>query len=228
MTLTSGKGPLSGRPAGRFSAPIPEGVSYVEPHRRRVRAMTSAGETVIDTDLVLLIHRPGQPPTYGFPVDEVPAGLGTPVPEADGFVEVAWGTVDSWFEEGLEVIGHARNPYHRIDCLPTERHLRVEVAGVVLVDSPATIALYETALEPRLYVARDLVRRDLLVPSDTTTWCNYKGRTKYFSAAIGHRIVADVAWTYETPFPESTAITGLLAFEPTVAEVTADFPPPAI
>ena len=37
MSLTTGRGPLERRPAGRFSAPMPEGVVYVEPFPRRVR-----------------------------------------------------------------------------------------------------------------------------------------------------------------------------------------------
>ncbi len=60
MSLTTGKGPLSAHPAGRFTAPVPGGVAYIEPFRRRVRA-TREGSTVIDSERVLLVHRPGRP-----------------------------------------------------------------------------------------------------------------------------------------------------------------------
>ncbi len=66
----------------------------------------------------------------------------------------------------------------RSSCIPAtrttgstasrRRRLRVEVAGTALVDTDDTLGVYETALEPRLYVGREHVRMDLLVPSPTT------------------------------------------------------------
>ena len=70
MSLTTGKGPLSAHPAGRFTVPMPDHVTYIEPFRRRVRA-TRDGSTVIDSERVLLVHRPGHPPTYAFPAADV-------------------------------------------------------------------------------------------------------------------------------------------------------------
>lgn len=226
MSLTTGRGPLSGTPAGRFNQPIPEGIVYVEPHRRRVRAVTG-GRTVVDSERSVLVHRPGRPPTYAFPPEDVASDLGRADPAAPGRVEVPWDSVDAWYEEDEQVFGHPRNPYHRIDCLPTGRRLRVEVGGQVLVDGPADIVLYETALEPRLYIAPGAVRMDLLVASATRTYCPYKGTASYWSATIAKHTFPDVAWTYADPLAESTAIAGLLAFEPTRAEVAADIPPPA-
>src|SRR3954447_10853114 len=89
MTLTSGRGPLSGNPAGRFSAPLPEGIVYIEPFPRRVRG-TVGDKTVVDSEGVLLVHRAGHPPAYAFPSDDV-HGLATePEPEAPGYVTVPW------------------------------------------------------------------------------------------------------------------------------------------
>lgn len=228
MSLTSGRGPLSRNPAGRFSAPVPDDLAYVEPVRRRVRARLGDA-TVVDTEVALLVHRAGRPPTYALPPADVDvAALGdavTPHPDADGFVAVEWGAVDHWYEEEDEVFLHARNPYHRIECLRTTRHLHVEVAGTVLVDAPATIALFETALEPKLYVTKSVVRTDLLVPSATTSLCPSKGTATWWSAVVDGVTHADVAWSYEDPLPESLPIAGLLCFEPAHADVTEAFPP---
>ena len=46
------------------------GVTYIEPFRRRVRAIKD-GRTVVDSERVLLVHRPGRPPTYAFPAGDV-------------------------------------------------------------------------------------------------------------------------------------------------------------
>ena len=229
MSLTSGKGPLSRRPAGRFTAPIPDDLAYVEPVRRRVRAVLG-GHTVVDTEAALLVHRAGSAPTYALPPSDVDAAaLGaavSPHPDADDHLAVDWGAPDHWYEEDDEVFLHPRNPYHRIECLRTTRHLHVEVAGTVLVDGPATIAMYETALEPKLYVDRALVRTDLLVPSATTTLCPSKGTATWWSAMVDGTTHADVAWSYEDPLPESLLVAGLLCFEPANAAVTEALPPP--
>ena len=123
------------------------------------------------------------------------------------------------------VFWHPRNPYHRVDCVRTSRRLRVVVGGVVLVDTTETVGVYETALEPKLYVRPHQVRRDLLVPSPTTTYCPYKGTASYWSAVVGDTTVEDVAWSYDDPLPESLPIRALLSFDPERATVVHDLPP---
>jgi uncharacterized protein (DUF427 family) len=222
VSLTTGRGPLSANPAGRFSVRMPENVVYVEPFRRRVRCMVG-GQCLVDSERVLLVHRPGRPPTYAFPESDVRGIAATPEPEAPGHVQIPWDAAQSWYEEDEQVHGHPRNPYHRIDCLRTSRRLRVEVAGAVLVDTDDTIALYETALEPRLYVRRDHVRMDLLVASPTVTYCPYKGSASYWTAVVGDVTVEDVAWSYEDPVPESFAIGHLSASDDPTA-TSSDLP----
>lgn len=224
MSLTTGKGPLSAHPAGRFTVPMPNHVTYIEPLRRRVRA-TRDGSTLIDSERVVLVHRPGHPPTYAFPAADVQGLQTEPEVDAPGYVKVEWGGVDSWFEEDEEVFGHPRNPYHRVDFLRSRRRLRVEAAGLTLVDTAQTVAVYETALEPRLYVDPTHVRTDVLAPSATQTYCPYKGSATYWSARIGDTVFEDVAWSYEDPLPESGPLAHLLSFDEGRVVVHHDLPP---
>jgi uncharacterized protein (DUF427 family) len=203
---------------------MPAEVAYLEPFRRRVRA-TKDGQTVIDSERVLLVHRPGRPPSYAFPEDDVHGPPAQREPDAAGYVMVAWDAVDSWYEESEEVFGHPRNPYHRIDCLRSERTLRVEAGGAALVDTDDTLVVYETSLEPRLYVDPRHVRMDLLVMSETQTYCPYKGTASYWSAHLGDEVIADLAWSYEDPIPESTPLRGFLSFDETRVTVVHDLPP---
>lgn len=219
MTLVAGRGPLSTDPAGRFAPPIPAGVVYVEPHPRRVQALRD-GRLVIDTEGALMVHRQGHPLSYAFPADAVGDLPAEPEPEAAGYVRVPWDAVDTWLEEGRELVHYPPNPYHRVDCRPTKRHLRVSVDDTVLVDTDDTMILFETALEPRLYVAPALVRTDLLRRSKTSSYCNYKGFAAYWSAGE----VDDVAWSYEDPLPESLPIKGFLSFDAARADVVAELP----
>jgi uncharacterized protein (DUF427 family) len=224
MSLTTGRGPLSRNPAGRFSAPVPDGIAYVEPFRRRVRGITG-GRTLVDSERALLVHRPGEPPAHAFPASDVHGVAAEPEPLAPGHVRVPWDAVEAWYEEDERVYFHPRNPYHRVDCVRTSRRLHVEVAGAVVVDATGTIGVYETALEPKLYVGRDQVRMDLLVVSPTTTYCPYKGTASYWTAVVGDTTVTDVAWSYDDPLPESLPIQGLLSFDPARATVVHDLPP---
>ena len=186
---------------------------YVEPHPRRIRAVVD-GATAIETERALMVHRAGRPLAYVFPLDEVGDLPHEAEPEADGYVHVPWDTVDEWYEEGRRLVSYPPNPYHRIDCRPTRRRLRVEVEGVVLVDTDDTVILFETSLAPKLYVAPGLVRTDLLRPSATRTYCNYKGFASYWDAVVGDEVVPDVAWSYEDALPESSPVEGYLSFDP--------------
>jgi uncharacterized protein (DUF427 family) len=223
MSLVAGRGPLSNEPAGWFSPRLPTDVVYVEPHPRRVQAFRH-GHMVIDTEQALLVHRRNRPLSYAFRVDEVHGLPSEQVPEAPGFVHVPWDAADTWIEEGRTLVHYPPNPYHRVDCRPTTRRLRVEVAGTTLVDTDDTVIVFETALEPRLYVDPSHVRTDLLRQTDTSTYCNYKGAATYWSAVLGDTVAADVAWSYRDPPPESLPIKGFLSFDATRSDVLAELP----
>jgi uncharacterized protein (DUF427 family) len=225
VSLVAGRGPLSADPSGRFAPPIPGAVVYIEPHPRRVQAVLD-GRVVIDTERVLMVHRQGHPLSYLFRAEEVDDLPAEPEPEAPGFVHVPWDAVDTWLEEGRELVHYPPNPYHRVDCRPTKRRLRASVADTALVDTDDTVIVFETALDARLYVDPSLVRTDLLQRSPTSSYCNYKGFASYWSAAVGDTVVDDIAWSYEDPPPESLPIKGFLSFDATRADVIAQLPNP--
>lgn len=224
MSLVAARGPLSANRAGWFSQPIPTDLVYIEPHPMRVRAVID-GRTVIDTERALLIHRVGYPLSYAFPVEDVGAGLLTRLePEAPGYATVPWDAVQEWFEEGRRLVHYPPNPYHRVDCRPTQRGLRVQAAGVTLVDTIDTVLVFETAIAPRLYVDPVHVRTDLLRRSPTTTYCNYKGFATYWTAVLADTVIEDAAFSYDEPRPESMPIKGLLSFDATKVDVIAELP----
>jgi uncharacterized protein (DUF427 family) len=116
----------------------------------------------------------------------------------------------AWYEEDDEVIGHARDPLHRIDILRSTRHVQVRIGDTVIADSRRTRMLFETGLPVRYYIPRDEVRLDLLTMSDTITVCAYKGQTSQYWMHQGD--LRDVAWCYERPSPEVGGIAGMVCF----------------
>lgn len=128
-------------------------------------------------------------------------------PPIKDLIAFYWDRMDHWFEEGEEVFGHARDPYHRIDVRSTDRRIRVSLDGQVLADTDRALALFESNLPPRWYIPADDVIAQL-EPTDTTTRCPYKGTASYYSAN-GHE---NLVWYYPEPFDEVARIAGLLCF----------------
>lgn len=147
-------------------------------------------------------------PGAAWMLDPVPAGL-----EAlAGHITFAWDEMDAWFEEEEEVFVHARDPYKRVDVMPSSRRVEVLIDGDLVADSRRAHLLFETHLPVRYYLPREDVRMDLLEPSERTTQCPYKGIANYWSVQAGGRLRKDVVWCYEDPIPECPKIRGLLAF----------------
>lgn len=136
----------------------------------------------------------------------------SPIEELRDLVRFEWDAMDAWFEEDTEVFVHPRSPEVRIDALPSSRHVRILVDGVVVADSVRPTILYETGLPPRYYLPKPDVRMDLLSPSDTETACPYKGWAEYWAVTVDGSTHDDLAWGYRTPLPESVAVAGLVCF----------------
>ncbi|QYJ05409.1 DUF427 domain-containing protein [Nocardioides panacisoli] len=128
----------------------------------------------------------------------------------------------SWHEEEQEVIGHPRDPFKRIDCLPTSRHVTFALDGVTLADSTRPVLLLETHLPPRWYLPPEDVQLDLLTPSDTTSVCAYKGVASYLSHAPSGDDGADIAWSYPEPLNDAAPVRDLVCFYAERLDVTVD------
>jgi uncharacterized protein (DUF427 family) len=251
MSLTVGSAPFGQRPAGVFNKPIGDakGLIYFEDSLRRIRAVF-AGETVVDSRSVKLLHEHGLLPVYYFPEADVRRELLEPSEHATtcphkgaashwslrvgdrvaenaawsypdpvegarflaGYLAFYWGALDQWFEEDEPAIVHPRDPYHRIDILETSRHVKVAVEGEVVAETRRSKVLFETGLPPRWYIPREDVRSELLVESELTTGCAYKGFASYWSVHAGGVEEHDLVWTYTQPRREAEPIAGMLAF----------------
>ena len=136
-------------------------------------------------------------------------------------VRFEWDAVDAWFEEDEQVFTHARDPYTRVDILPSSRDVRIEADGIVIAQSDKPTLLFETRLPVRYYLPKTDIRMDLLSPRDTVTHCPYKGEAEYWSLKHDDANGA-VAWSYRTPLPESQKIAGFVAFYPEKVDIYVD------
>ncbi|MCH7915035.1 MAG: DUF427 domain-containing protein [Deltaproteobacteria bacterium] len=123
-----------------------------------------------------------------------------------------WKKMDAWFEEDEGVFVYARDPYKRVDVLPSSRRIKVVVDGITVADAKRPWLLFETGLPIRYYIPSHDARMDLLVPSDTVTSCPYKGEANHYSIKIGDKLHKDLAWYYRYPTLACSKIQELLGF----------------
>jgi uncharacterized protein (DUF427 family) len=128
------------------------------------------------------------------------------------FVAFYWDRVEHWYEEDEEIFVHPRDPYKRVDVVASSRPVKVILGGETIAETNRARFLFETRLPTRYYIPPEDVRMDLLVPSDTSTACPYKGRARYWSARIGGFLYPDIVWSYQEPIPECPKIKGLMCF----------------
>ena len=133
-------------------------------------------------------------------------------------VAFAWRAMDAFFEEDERIVGHAADPYHRIDIRQTSRHLVVTDGDRVVADTTRPVVLYESGFAPRWYVPRADVDPTALLPADGQTFCPYKGLASYYD--IGER--GGAAWSYPEAWPEVERISDYISFEPDRIDVSID------
>lgn len=79
--------------------------------------------------------------------------------------------------------------------------------GEVIAKSDKTVVV-----EGNHYFPPGSVRMDFLEPSDTTSFCGWKGMAIYYSVTVGGKTNKDCAWCYEEPSEEVSRIKGMIAF----------------
>src|SRR6478609_6763634 len=98
-------------------------------------------------------------------------------------------------------------PDHPITITPTAGRVTVQVAG-----STNALTLQEADYPAVQYLPLADVDAEVLVRSDTQTYCPFKGDASYYSVRTGDGELADAIWTYEQPYPAVAEIKEHAAF----------------
>lgn len=108
---------------------------------------------------------------------------------------------------------------HPITVTPTGSRVTVSVNGELIADTTDAVTLQESTYPAVQYIPLADVVASALSPSDTSTYCPFKGDASYYHVTVGGDTVDDVIWTYEQPYPAVAAIAGRVAFYPNKADV---------
>src|SRR3954453_8455094 len=184
------------------------GLRY-EPSERWIRAY-KGDELVVDTRRPVVVWAEGRTvPHYAFHEEDVKGldGERYDDPDLAGLVHIPFDAADKWLEEDEVMLGHARDPFARIDTRQSSRHVRIEKDGELLAESDRPVLLFETGLVTRYYLPREDVGGDI-DGSDPPTTCPSKGIASY-STVGAHK---DTAWYSPEPLPGVEPIKDLIAF----------------
>ena len=138
--------------------------------------------------------------------------------DLQGHVAFAWRAMDAFYEEDERILGHAADPYHRIDIRQTSRHLAVCHHDRIIADTKRPMVLYESGFAPRWYVPRADIDESVLTALERKTFCPYKGLCSYYDIGDAHL----AAWSYPDAYPEVRRISNLVSFEPDIVTVHLD------
>ena len=94
----------------------------------------------------------------------------------------------------------------------TNRHIQVIFNGEVIADTRNAKRVLETSHAPVYYIPPEDIEMAHLERSEGRSWCEWKGRARYYTVRVGDREAEDVAWTYPQPTPAFEAIKDHVAF----------------
>jgi uncharacterized protein (DUF427 family) len=105
-------------------------------------------------------------------------------------------------------------PDHPITIERNAARVVVAVSGRIVADTREALTLREAHYPAVQYIPRKDVDMTLLLRSDHTTYCPYKGEASYFSILVGGSRSIGAVWSYEAPYAAVAAIKDHLAFYP--------------
>lgn len=94
--------------------------------------------------------------------------------------------------------------------------VRASWNGQLIAESDDTVVV-----EGNHYFPAESIREGVLRPSDTTSFCGWKGDCRYYHLEVDGRRNPDAGWYYPEPYPRAAQIRGRVAFWRGV-EVTTD------
>ena len=94
------------------------------------------------------------------------------------------------------------------------KHIIIEFAGEVIVDSRSAKRVLETSHPPVYYFPPGEIRMEFMKRVFGSTFCEWKGLASYFDLDLGDKRVSRAAWTYPKPTTGFEGIRHHLAFYP--------------
>jgi len=103
-------------------------------------------------------------------------------------------------------------PDHPISIEASSDRIVVSVGGHLIADTRNALILREANYPEVHYIPRKDADMTMLMRTNHTTYCPYKGDCSYYSVPVGGAPLGNAVWTYEHPFDAVSRIKEYLAF----------------
>jgi uncharacterized protein (DUF427 family) len=95
---------------------------------------------------------------------------------------------------------------------PAGRRVRIVLGGETIADTGEALRVLETFHPPTYYLPATAFRPGALVPGGARgSWCEWKGRARYWTVVGGDKVAENAAWGYPDPVPAYAALRGFVA-----------------
>jgi len=94
------------------------------------------------------------------------------------------------------------------------KQIRIIFNDEIIVEAHRAKRVLETSHPPNYYIALENINTDYLIPSDHTTFCEWKGIAHYYTLQVGDRTAKNVAWHYPDISPQYKVLEGYVSFYP--------------
>jgi uncharacterized protein (DUF427 family) len=84
---------------------------------------------------------------------------------------------------------------------------KATVNGTVIAETDS----YET-VEGNIYFPPASIKSEYFKPTDTSTFCSWKGDASYYTVSVDGTELKDAAWYYKTPFEKAEKLKDYVAF----------------
>ncbi|MGD1949936.1 MAG: DUF427 domain-containing protein [Leptolyngbyaceae cyanobacterium] len=98
------------------------------------------------------------------------------------------------------------------------KRIKIVFNDNVIVDSQQTKRVLETSHPPVYYIPPADIAMDCLSEAPGTSFCEWKGRARYYTVTVGDRVAARVAWCYPTPTERFASLANYVAFYPSAMD----------
>lgn len=96
--------------------------------------------------------------------------------------------------------------------------VEVFFAGRRIASSNNALRILETSHPPTIYIPPEDIEKDVLIKSDQTTFCEWKGKGNYYHLESGSQRVENAAWYYPEPKKSYRELKDHLSFYPSKVE----------
>ncbi|MBA2443626.1 MAG: DUF427 domain-containing protein [Rubrobacter sp.] len=101
----------------------------------------------------------------------------------------------------------------------SERRVKVVFGDVTLAYTSRAKRVLETSHPPVYYFPPEDIRTEHLVPTDGTSFCEWKGRAQYYRISTDEREEDRAAWSYPNPTGGFESLKDYIAFYPSLMDM---------